>query len=84
MAKKKENENLAGGLASSFAQWEYLKEHGDSDPFYADGTNITGEIDCIVVKDLFKARQELSGSRGLPRKDIPFLWGTLYCSHGRL
>ena len=40
MGKKKENENLAGELASSFAQWEYLKEHGGSDPFYADGTNM--------------------------------------------
>ncbi len=40
MGKKKENENLAGELASSFAQWEYLKEHGSSDPFYADGTNM--------------------------------------------
>ena len=40
MGKKKENENLAGELASSFAQWEYLIEHGRSDPFYADGTNM--------------------------------------------
>lgn len=40
MGKRKENENLAGELASSFAQWEYLKEHGGSDPFYADGTNM--------------------------------------------
>lgn len=40
MGKRKENENLAGELAESFAQWENLKEHGGSDPFYADGTNM--------------------------------------------
>lgn len=37
MAKKKENEDFAAGLAESFERWEYLKEHGGSDPFYADG-----------------------------------------------
>lgn len=37
MAKKKEAENLAEELAKSFERWEYLKEHGGSDPFYADG-----------------------------------------------
>ena len=37
MAKKKEEEDLAEGLAKSFERWEYLMEHGGSDPFYADG-----------------------------------------------
>lgn len=37
MGKKKEKENLAKELADSFERWEYLKEHGGSDPFYADG-----------------------------------------------
>lgn len=37
MGKKKEKENLAEELAKSFERWEYLKEHGGSDPFYADG-----------------------------------------------
>lgn len=37
MGKKKEKENLAEELANSFERWEYLKEHGGSDPFYADG-----------------------------------------------
>lgn len=40
MAKKKEKENLAEELTASFERWEYLKEHGGSDPFYADGTNM--------------------------------------------
>lgn len=37
MGKKKESENLAKELADTFERWEYLKEHGGSDPFYADG-----------------------------------------------
>ena len=40
MGKKKEKENLAEELAKSFERWEYLKEHGGSDPFWADGTNM--------------------------------------------
>ena len=40
MGKKKENENLAEELAKCFERWEYLKEHGGSDPFWADGTNM--------------------------------------------
>lgn len=37
MGKKKEKENLTEELTKSFERWEYLKEHGGSDPFYADG-----------------------------------------------
>ena len=37
MGKKIETENLEEELAKSFERWEYLKEHGGSDPFYADG-----------------------------------------------
>ena len=37
MAKKKETENLTEELAKSFERWEYLRDHGGSDPFYADG-----------------------------------------------
>lgn len=40
MGKKKEKENPAEELAMSFERWEYLKEHGGSDPSYADGTNM--------------------------------------------
>ena len=40
MAERKEKENLAEELARSFERWEYLMEHGGSDPFYADGTNM--------------------------------------------
>lgn len=40
MGKKKEEENLEVKLAESFERWEYLKEHGGSDPFYADGGNM--------------------------------------------
>ena len=37
MAKKNETENLTEELAKSFERWEHLREHGGSDPFYADG-----------------------------------------------
>lgn len=40
MGKKKEKENLEEELAKSFERWEYLKEYGGSDPFWADGTNM--------------------------------------------
>jgi len=40
MGKKKEKENLEAKITESFEHWEYLKEHGGSDPFYADGTNM--------------------------------------------
>ena len=37
MAKKNETENLTEELAKSFERWEHLREHGGSEPFYADG-----------------------------------------------
>ena len=40
MGKKKEKENLTEELTKSFEEWEYLNEHGGSDPFWADGTNM--------------------------------------------
>ena len=36
MGKKKEKENLAEEMAKSFERWEYLMEHGGSDPFYPE------------------------------------------------
>lgn len=40
MGKKKEKENLAEELAKSFERWEYLKEHGGSDPYCTDGESM--------------------------------------------
>ena len=40
MGKEKEKENLTEELTKSFEHWEHLKEHGGSDPSYADGTNM--------------------------------------------
>ena len=48
MGKKKEKENLAEGLAEAFERWEYLKEYGGSDPFYADGINMNLERNHIM------------------------------------
>ncbi len=48
MGKKKESENLAKELADTFERWEYLKEHGGSDPFYADGGSMNLERNHII------------------------------------
>lgn len=40
VAKKKEQEDLAKELAESYERWEYLRDHGGSDPSYADGVNM--------------------------------------------
>lgn len=40
MGRKKEVENYPKELEKSFARWEYLYEHGGSDPFWSDGTNL--------------------------------------------
>jgi len=40
MAKIKKQEDYAATLQNSFARWEYIKTHGDSDPFWADGVNM--------------------------------------------
>ena len=48
MGKKKESENLAKELADTFERWEYLREHGGSDPFYADGGSMNLERNHII------------------------------------
>ena len=40
MGKKKKEADLVAELERSYERWEYLREHGGSDPFYADGTNM--------------------------------------------
>lgn len=40
MAKRKEQTDHGAELERSYKQWEYLKVHGGSDPFYADGCNM--------------------------------------------
>lgn len=46
MGKKKEN--LTEELTKCFERWEYLKEHGGSDPAYADGTNMNNVRGHII------------------------------------
>ncbi len=40
MGKKKKKADFVAELERSYERWEYLREHGGSDPFYADGTNM--------------------------------------------
>lgn len=37
---KKKGEDLESELAREYGHWEYLKEHGGSDPFYDDAVNL--------------------------------------------
>lgn len=40
MGKRKEKTDHAAELEKSYKRWEYLKEHGGSDPSYADGSGM--------------------------------------------
>ncbi len=40
MGKKQKKQDLETGLNNHYNRWGYLREHGGSDPFYADGTNM--------------------------------------------
>ena len=48
MGKEKEKENLTEELTKSFEHWEHLKEHGGSDPSYADGGSMNLERNHII------------------------------------
>lgn len=38
--KNKPEESPAEQLENEFARWDYLYQHGGSDPFYPDGVNL--------------------------------------------
>lgn len=40
MEKKQKKQDWETELKDCYRRWEYLREHGGSDPFYADGTNM--------------------------------------------
>ena len=50
--KKQKQEDYAERLRESFEHWQYLYEHGGSDPFYTDGTNLN-----LVRNHIFYYRQ---------------------------
>lgn len=68
MAKKKEKqkEDLAAELEESYAQWEHLKEHGGSDPFYADGVNLN-----LVRNHIIYYKRKLLERYGADKEKYP-------------
>ncbi|MGN1338750.1 MAG: hypothetical protein ACI4WS_00505 [Oscillospiraceae bacterium] len=55
MSKSGKNVDYAAALENSFARWDYIHEHGCSDPFWADGVNMN-----LVRNHIIYYKQQLS------------------------
>lgn len=55
MSKPGKNVDYATALENSFARWDYIHEHGCSDPFWADGVNMN-----LVRNHIMYYKQQLS------------------------
>ena len=55
MSKSGKNVDFAAALENSFARWEFIHEHGCSDPFWADGVNMN-----LVRNHIMYYKQQLS------------------------
>lgn len=55
MSKSGKNVDYVAVLESSFARWDYIREHGCSDPFWADGVNMN-----LVRNHIMYYKQQLS------------------------
>lgn len=55
MSKSGKSVDFATALESSFARWDYIHEHGCSDPFWADGVNMN-----LVRNHIIYYKQQLS------------------------
>lgn len=55
MSKSSKNVDYAAALENSFARWDYIHEHGCSDPFWADGVNMN-----LVRNHIIYYKQQLS------------------------
>lgn len=55
MSKSGKNVDFAAALENSFARWDFIHEHGCSDPFWADGVNIN-----LVRNHIMYYKQQLS------------------------
>ncbi len=55
MSKSGKNVDYAAALENSFARWDYIHEHGCSDPFWADGVNMN-----LVRNHIMYYKQKLS------------------------
>ena len=55
MSKSGKNFDYAAALEKSFARWDYIRENGCSDPFWADGVNMN-----LVRNHIIFYKQKLS------------------------
>lgn len=55
MSKSGKNVDYAAALENSFARWDFIHEHGCSDPFWADGVNMN-----LVRNHIMYYKQQLS------------------------
>lgn len=55
MSKSGKNVDFAAALENSFARWDFIHEHGCSDPFWADGVNMN-----LVRNHIMYYKQQLS------------------------
>ncbi len=58
--RKKEREDLESELIREYGHWEYLKEHGGSDPFYDDAVNLNLTRNHIIY--MKKQMEEMYGA----------------------
>lgn len=77
---EREIKALYKDIEAEFSQWNFLKEHGGSDPFYADGVNMNlvrnhiiydyrklDELEQVPVQlDLFGGAQSMANRRPIP------------------
>lgn len=62
---KKKEINYAAELDEAFKHWEYVKECGASDPFYADGVNLN-----LIRNHIIYYKKMIEETTSLPYPDI--------------
>lgn len=68
MGQKKEPD-LEADLIREYAHWEYLREHGGSDPFYDDATNME-----LTRSHIIYAKKQLEEKYGEERGQYPEIY----------
>lgn len=67
MSRKNKDQDYASELEKSFEHWQYLKEHGGSDPSYSDGVNMN-----LVRNHILYYKHQIEKS--MPEKDYPQIY----------
>lgn len=65
--QKKPEVDPAGQLANEFARWDYLYQHGGSDPFYHDGVNLN-----LVRNHIMYAKRRIAES--VTNRELPEIY----------